>query len=178
MKKLICMILAALMILSLAACGGTPSAGNDATVADNDTAAVDSDKTVSGNEKTDDDTPETEVKQTSGDIDIDLTAMSSTMIYSEVQNMMQQPDSYIGLKVKMEGQFNVAEVGGNRYFACLIKDATACCASGIEFDWKGDHSYPADYPEENAQITVTGTFTTYKEGEATYCQLKDAELQF
>ena len=171
MKKLICMILAALMILSLAACGGTKSADTAAT-------AADTDKTVSDNEKTDAETPETEVKESSDDIDIDLTAMSSTMIYSEVQNMMTSPDDYIGMKVKMAGQFNVAEVGGNRYFACLIKDATACCASGVEFVWKGDHSYPEDYPSKDAQITVTGTFTTYKEGEATYCQLKDADLQF
>ena len=163
MKKLIFILIAALMIISLAACGAAPSADTGSTSADAGKTA---------------DVSAEEVKGSSGDIDIDLTAMSSTMIYSEVQNMMTSPDDYIGMKVKMEGQFNVAEVGGNRYFACLIKDATACCASGVEFVWKGSHSYPADYPEENAQITVTGTFTTYKEGEATYCQLKDAELQF
>ena len=156
MKKLICILLAVLMLASLAACGGTQNGtGEDKA----DTASKAEEKKA---EK----------------IDIDLTAMSSTMIYSEVQNMMTAPDDYVGKKVKMAGQFNVAEVGDNRYFACLIKDATACCASGVEFVWAGEHSYPGDYPEENAPITVTGTFTTYKEGEATYCQLKDADLQF
>lgn len=156
MKKLICILLAILMLASLAACGGTQN-GTGKDKADTSSKA--------------------EEKRTEK-IDIDLTSMSSTMIYSEVQNMMTAPDDYVGKKVKMAGQFNVAEVGDNRYFACLIKDATACCASGVEFVWAGEHSYPGDYPEENAPITVTGTFTTYKEGEATYCQLKDADLQF
>ena len=156
MKKLICILLAVLMLASLAACGGTQS-GNGEAKADTSSKAE---------------------EKKAEKIDIDLTAMSSTMIYSEVQNMMTAPDDYVGKKVKMAGQFNVAEVGDNRYFACLIKDATACCASGVEFVWAGEHSYPGDYPEENAPITVTGTFTTYKEGEATYCQLKDADLQF
>ena len=147
------------MLASLAACGGTQNGTGEDKI---DTSSKAEEKKAEKTEK----------------IDIDLTAMSSTMIYSEVQNMMTAPDDYIGKKVKMAGQFNVAEVGDNRYFACLIKDATACCASGVEFVWAGEHSYPGDYPEENAPITVTGTFTTYKEGEATYCQLKDAVLQF
>ena len=159
MKKPICILLAILMLASLAACGGTQNGTGEDKI---DTSSKAEEKKAEKTEK----------------IDIDLTAMSSTMIYSEVQNMMTAPDDYIGKKVKMAGQLNVAEVGDNRYFACLIKDATACCASGVEFVWAGEHSYPGDYPEENAPITVTGTFTTYKEGEATYCQLKDADLQF
>ena len=111
-------------------------------------------------------------------IDVDLTAMSSTMIYSEVLNMTQTPADYLGKTVRMKGTFSAAEVNGQRYFACLIKDATACCSQGIEFVWAGEHSYPSDYPEENAEITVTGTFTTYMEGTAQYLQLKDADLQF
>ncbi|MBQ9472116.1 MAG: hypothetical protein IJU73_03110 [Ruminococcus sp.] len=111
-------------------------------------------------------------------IDVDLTQMSSTMIYSEVQNMMLKPADYVGKTVKMQGAFSVSEIGENRYFACIIKDATACCAQGIEFDWAGDHSYPADYPKDGSDITVTGEFTTYNEGQQQYCQLKNAELKF
>ena len=111
-------------------------------------------------------------------IDVDLTQMSSTMIYSEVQNMMLKPVDYVGKTVKMQGAFSVSEIGENRYFACIIKDATACCAQGIEFDWAGDHSYPADYPKDGSDITVTGEFTTYNEGQQQYCQLKNAELKF
>ena len=33
------------------------------------------------------------------------------------------------------------------YHACVIPDATACCAQGIEFTLAGDHRWPDDYPE-------------------------------
>ena len=47
---------------------------------------------------------------------------------------------------------------GSKYYpAVIIADATACCSQGIEFVRSGDFSYPADYPELGAQITVTGS---------------------
>ena len=113
-----------------------------------------------------------------GDIDIDLTAMSGTMVYSEVLNMQQNPADYMNKTVKIRGTFNVTKTDTNTYFACLIKDATACCSSGIEFVTKDDLKYPLDYPKPQSEITVTGTFTTYMEGKNRYLQLKDAELSY
>ena len=49
------------------------------------------------------------------------------------------------------------------YHACLIPDATACCAQGIEFIWRGKHSRPADYPDEGTDIVVTGRLESYLE---------------
>ena len=62
--------------------------------------------------------------------DIDLTALSSTMVYSEVYNMMTAPSDYIGKNVKMKGAFSYYQDPntGNEYYACIIQDATACCA--------------------------------------------------
>ncbi|MBR1444291.1 MAG: hypothetical protein IJ583_12270, partial [Firmicutes bacterium] len=100
-------------------------------------------------------------------IDIDLTAMSSTMVYSEVYNMMYEPDEYIGKTIKMNGTFKIYhdEDTGNNYFACIIQDATACCTQGIEFVPTNKYLYPDDYPYEDEEITVTGVFDTYMEGE-------------
>ena len=151
MKKIICILLAVIMTLVLAACGSNTSK----TASQSDDAA-------------------TEANQSN--VDIDLTSMSSTMVYSEVQNMMIKPADYLGKTVKMTGALSVAEVGEKTYFACIIADATACCAQGIEFDLKGDYSYPEDYPAADSEISVTGTFTTYLEDGKTYCQLKDAEM--
>ncbi len=111
-------------------------------------------------------------------VDVDLTALSSTMVYSEVYNMMMTPDDYLGKKVKMSGAFTYFkdENTGNEYYSCIIRDATACCAQGIEFVLAGEHKYPADYPEELAEITVVGTFDTYYEGQYRYCTLRNAEL--
>lgn len=115
---------------------------------------------------------------TTNDIDIDLTVMSSTMVYSEVYNIVTTPDDYIGKTIKMKGNFSTYydEATGNRYFACLIADATACCSQGIEFTLNDSYTYPDDYPEENAEITVIGTFGIYYEGDDYYCQLSNTEM--
>lgn len=104
---------------------------------------------------------------------VDLTQLSSTMVFAEVYNMMVIPQDYVGKTIKMQGQFAVYEdeATGNRYFAVIIADATACCEQGLEFVWSGEHDYPNDYPEVGATIEVTGEFQTYEENDATYCHL-------
>ena len=111
-------------------------------------------------------------------IDIDLTVMSSTMIYSQVSEIMADPDAYVGKIMKMKGLLTVfhSEETGKYYFGCLIQDATACCAQGIEFELAGDYQYPDDYPPENTEITVVGVFDTYIEGVGLYCTLRNAEF--
>lgn len=110
------------------------------------------------------------------DIDIDLTRMSSTMVYSEVSNMMSTPENYVGKMVRMNGKLAVYKYPERNYYTCIIKDATACCQQGMEFLWAGDHKYPEDYPNEGDGIIVTGVFDIYYEGESKYVQLKDATL--
>ena len=111
-------------------------------------------------------------------IDIDLTTMGSTMVYSEVYNMTINPDDYIGKTIRASGPFAVFhdDNTGKDYFAVIITDATACCSQGIEFVRTGEHSYPDDYPKVDTQITVTGKFNVYEEDGNKYCQLLDAEL--
>jgi len=111
-------------------------------------------------------------------VDVDLTDMSSTMVYSEVYNMVNTPEDYVGKVIKLDGLFatTVDENNGNRYFACIVQDATACCSQGIEFVLKGDHTYPDDYPEVEEEIVLVGTFDTYYEDDYMYCTLRDAEM--
>ena len=110
--------------------------------------------------------------------DVDLTMLSSTMVYSEVYNMMTVPSNYLGKSVKMNGTFSVYhdESTDKYYYACLISDATACCSQGIEFVLDGNYEYPSDYPPEGSEITVTGIFDTYTEGQYQYCQLINAKM--
>jgi len=112
-------------------------------------------------------------------VDIDLTELSSTMVYSEVYNMMSMPENYIGKTVRMEGDFYTYydENQNQYYFACLIRDATACCAQGIEFVLAGDYTYPDDYPEEGSSVCVSGVFDTYEDGPYTYCTLRNAKFE-
>ena len=174
MKKIICLLIISVLIISLAACSGDKSAESSSSVATTDSPK--SDPTIVTNDGTRTDN-QTDAPKTEG-VDVDLTTMSATMVYSEVLNMQQKPDEYMGKIVKMKGPFNVTETEDNRYYACVIKDATACCTTGIEFVWAGDHTYPDDYPEKDQEITVIGTFNVYSEGNSKYLQLKNAEVEF
>ena len=96
-------------------------------------------------------------------VDVDLTLLSSTMVYSEVYAMVYEPEQYLGKTVKMKGLFTTQEANGQRYFACVVQDATACCAQGLEFELAESRVFPDEYPEPGAEITVVGTFDTYTE---------------
>lgn len=110
-------------------------------------------------------------------VDVDLTVLSSTMVYSEVYNMMTKPSDYIGKTVKMAGPLASYhdEASGKWYYACIIQDATACCSQGIEFELAGKKA-PDGYPADGSDICVIGVFDTYKEGENTYCTLRNAQM--
>lgn len=167
MKKMICFLLVLMMVFSLAGCG--EEAKEPATNSGVQTEQTET-PTNSGSEEIPADSQTAEV--------VDLTALSSTIIYAEVYNMMVTPDDYIGKTVKMKGQFAVYEDQntGNLYFAVIIADATACCSQGIEFVLDGDYTYPEDYPELGTEITVTGEFQTYEENGYLYCHLVGAEM--
>ena len=111
-----------------------------------------------------------------GDI-LDLTKMSKTMVYSEVSNMMISPHDYDGRKVKMKGNMNIVKYKQRMNYTCIIQDATACCAQGIEFVCKGDLKYPDDYPKEGEEIEVEGTFEVYTSEELEYVRLKNATVK-
>ena len=103
------------------------------------------------------------VKRDPGAVDVDLTQLSSTMVYSEVYAMMVEPEQYVWKTVKMRGLFATQEYNGERLYACVVQDATACCAQGLEFETAEKLTYPDDYPEPGSEITVVGTFDSYQE---------------
>ena len=95
--------------------------------------------------------------------------------------MMAYPKQYEGKIVRMEGIYYPAYYQkGERYCQyCIIRDASACCAQGMEFIWgDGTHQYPDEYPDENSEIEVEGIFETYKEDgdDSLHVRLKDAKL--
>lgn len=109
-------------------------------------------------------------------IDIDLTTLSSTLVYSEVYNIMMAPDAYVGKVIKMNG---IADVftdpnTGITYQTCIITDATACCAQGIEFEL----TEGAENVNTRDEVTVIGIFDVYQEGESFYCTLRNAVRLF
>ena len=109
-------------------------------------------------------------------VDFDLTQMNQTMMYAQVYDMIYNPDEYRGKSVRIRGPFNTYtdEETGDVHRAILIRDATACCTQGIEFE-------PADpdaaMPEIDAEMTVSGVFDTYMTGPMLFCILRDAAVE-
>ena len=176
MKKTICGLLAVLLFVSVSGCGVSQGARQ---VQGNQGKSVEDVLNMIINESTqtsEDPSGQSSKKSTTDKrlidaepVDIDLTKLSSTMVYSEVLNMMTAPENYLA--------FAYAEGDSRYYFACIISDATACCAQGIEFVLKDERKFPDEYPSEGAEITVVGIFDTYIEGEYQYLQLIDATME-
>ena len=191
MKQLFCLLLAVCMALSLCACGkGSENDAETDIPSSNEEISAPAeiiptpDEQETPNEKQAQEEPEQ--TQTSADgVDVDLTVLSSTMVYAEVYNMLYfYPEDYYGKTVKMTGQFNVYQWVDESgvvadmpvAYACIISDATACCAEGMEFVLKDDLAYPDDYPELGAEITVIGEFQSYEENGITWYHLVNARL--
>ena len=111
-------------------------------------------------------------------VDVDLTLLSGTLLYSQVSYMTYRPEEYQGKVVRVPGNFSVAYNADRtkQYFGCLISDQSACCTLGVEFELPESYTYPDDYPEMDEMITVQGTFDTYEEEGYTYCILRNATL--
>jgi len=178
MKRVCKVCIVMWLLICLSACGSTnkvDKTSKDAAVTEEPSVRTEDPSSIIDES----DSKEDKASEKAEGIDVDLTTLSSTMVYSEVYNMMTTPDDYMGKTVKMDGTFSVYEDEntGKTYFACLVSDATACCSQGIEFCTKEELKYPEDYPEVGAYIKVTGTFDKYDEDGTTYCQLIDAKME-
>ena len=185
MKRIFCLLLAVCMMASLCACGKgrEKDAGND-TLSSNEEASAPTESIPTPKEQ---ETPgKSKPSQPyAAKVDVDLTVLSSTMVYSEVYNMLYfYPEDYYGKTVKMTGQFNVYQWVDESgvvadmpvAYGCIISDATACCAEGMEFVLEGDYTYPDDYPELGTEITVIGEFQSYEGNGMTWYHLVNARL--
>ena len=180
MKRIFCLLLAACMMLSLCACG--KDVGNDTLSSDEEASASEESIPTPKEQET---SEESEQPQASfNGVDVDLTVLSSTMVYSEVYNMLyNDPAHYLGKTVKARGTFSIYQLVTDGVlqpdpvaYACIISDAAACCAEGMEFVLKDDLAYPDDYPELGAKITVIGEFQSYEENGVTWYHLVNARL--
>lgn len=178
MKKALCVIITLVVTLTFFGCAQDngqrkQSSYNGKTVDDILSGATSTADSAAEN------TADTTETANTSDIkcDVDLTLLNRTLVYAEVYNMMVAPEEYIGKTVRMKGNFAYSEGDDRYYFACIIRDATACCAQGIEFVLKDERKFPEEYPNFNDIITVVGVFDTYCEGSYKYCQLINAILE-
>lgn len=108
----------------------------------------------------------------------DLTKMNSQMIYAQVNDMVTNPEDYIGQEFRMSGLFDYTsfEATGKDYYYCVIPDAQACCSQGIEFIWEGGHTTD-EYPARQTEIIIEGVYSTYTELGITYNYLSVQNIE-
>lgn len=97
-------------------------------------------------------------------VDVDLSSLSATMVYAKVNDIVTNPTAYIGKTIKAKGVYDTSYFNKTQkyYNYVVIKDATACCAQGLEFEYSGG------YPDRGAEIVIVGVFGSYTELGLTY----------
>ena len=138
-----------LSCLFLAGCGSAGKADNEKTVAESK---------IANESNTNEDSTEAESESVKKDVD---------------------PKSYIGKSFKIRGNYysSYSKDKDVYYHFCMIKDAAACCAQGLELLWADEKmNRHENCPEEDTLVTVEGVFETYEEGPNTYGRIKDAKI--
>lgn len=109
-------------------------------------------------------------------MEIDLTNMSSTMVYSYVFNMISTPDDFIGQRFRIRGIYDEQYWDQTKltYHYIVIADATACCAQGLEFVLTDPN---AAYPQVGEEFEISGIFGTYEDEGNLYIQIAADSLE-
>ena len=172
MKRKLLIIMCSFSLVALTGCGSKA----DSSDVSKDT--VTTNQQVQEAESTEAEAEE-ETLASDPSVDLDLTTLSSTMIYSEVFNMMMEPMAYEGQTIKMDGNCAIYtdEETGNTYYTCVVQDATQCCSQGLEFLLDSEQYALEDYPADGDLIVIKGTFSTYEEDGGTYITIKDSVME-
>ena len=111
-------------------------------------------------------------------VDLDLSVMSSTIVYAEMYNIQFDPGQYLGKVIRLRGLYSYYREPstGVSYYACVVPDATACCMQGMEFVPAIEPEDPDHFLEDSADITVTGRLEIYVDEGISYLHLVEAEV--
>lgn len=111
-----------------------------------------------------------------GEIDIDLSELTSIMAYCEVCNIISDLDSNKGKRIKIRGLLEYYEdpETKEKIFGCTVMDATACCSLGLMFVPVDD----TNLPEKYSIVNVTGVLEVYEKDGYELCRLKDAVVEW
>lgn len=108
--------------------------------------------------------------------EIDLTQMSSTMIYSYVYNITTAPDEFLGQRFRIAGTYDESywDQTDQTYHYIVIADATSCCAQSLEFVLTDTGTA---YPQIGDEIELSGILSTYLEEGTLYLHVEADSLQ-
>ena len=155
MKKAFALMLALMLLLSLAACGGgeEPAAsGGEETL------------TRSGLPETE---PEEQEPEQIGtlldpeDLDLDLSICQPEEVYREIEHLNIDPSGYVGLRLRVTGEVFRSESHDKTFYYVGVRDDDGC-VENLELRFPGDGQPPRDFPEDGSVVTVWGRLGTYE----------------
>jgi len=103
-------------------------------------------------------------------IDLDLVAMSGTMMYAAIGNLFMRAPNHLGDIIRVQGIYQPFfwHATGLYYHYLTIDSALGCCPQGIEFRLPTEALFPYDFPPIGALVEITGVFSSYEEMENTF----------
>ncbi len=115
--------------------------------------------------------------ETSGKEELDLTLLNETMAYSQLINIIKEPEEYLGTPIKLRGIYTAPFNGFTHQYnyTVTIQDNTQCCAQGIEFILK-KQSDIEKLPAEGEMVQIQGVLDLFEEGKHAYCIISDAQI--
>lgn len=122
-------------------------------------------------------TNETKNTFASDKADYDLVRLNQNMLYSQLVNISNDYEKYLGKTIRLSGVMNVVNGGENNYYIVECSDNTSCCNQGLEFILKGGSTDEKDYPKTGDRVLVNGKLEKYNEGSNTYIHLVNSECE-
>lgn len=100
---------------------------------------------------------------------MDLTALNKTMQYGQVNQMLYEPEPYLGQTVLLCGEY----YKGKHEPIIRVLDEQTCCAAEIKIFPADESAF--DGVENFSEITVKGVFGTFQSYGVDFCCLNQTE---
>ena len=142
MKKLAALLLALVLLLSLAACGKTGE--EELTRGSVPEGEAEAAETLLGPE----------------DLDLDLSICQPEEVYREIEHLNIDPSGYVGLRLRVTGEVFRSESHDKTFYYIGVRDEDGC-VENLELRFPGDGQAPRDFPEDGSVVTVWGRMGTY-----------------
>ena len=150
MKRMTALLLALLMLLSLAACGNAQEAGEEQAEEELTRGEIPEEQTE----------PEEDPVEEPDQVDLDLSICQPEEVYREIEHFNIDPTGYRGMSLRVGGEFLVVEDHGKTFYYVGVRDEDGCIEN-LELRFPGKGNPPANFPKTGETVTVWGVLGYY-----------------
>ena len=93
------------------------------------------------------------------EVDLDLTALSGTLLTDRLAEIRADPETYAGKTLRVRGQYYAMVSGGNVQHSLIVCDECHCTEVGITMVAGAETEMV--WPENNTRIEITAAVESY-----------------